>query len=194
MALLPPRDVKPERLFRLLLLRPRPVLPLAFRFPWASDVALSVRGLTALEDAGAGDVDPDLPEAVRRSEITRRLIALWLVADGRPALSEDDVAGLDETEVAALQRAILPAAAVVSPQYRTADADAWADVLRTGARHPSNRALASLVAFSAEVVAGFGGSAQVSAPDRYFGLPYADLADGQIMAYQAAKKLADENK
>jgi hypothetical protein len=191
-ALLPPTDVPPERLFRLLLGRPRPVLPIAFRFPWAPDVALAVRGLTALEDASAGDVDPDLPEAVRRSEVTRRLIASWLLADGRPALSPEDVGDIDEGEADALLGAILPAARIVSPQYRTADTEAWGEALKKGAKHPSNRALAGLVAFSAEVVAGFGVTAQISAPDRYFGIPYADLTDGQIMAYQAAKKLADE--
>jgi hypothetical protein len=191
-VILPPRDVAPERLFRLLLGRPRPVLPISFRFPWAPAVPLSVRGLTALEYASADDVDPGLPEAVRRSQVSRRLIAAWLLADGVPAFSPEDVGALDETEVEALWQAVAPAAGIVSPQFRTADTDAWTEALKKGAAHPSNRALASIIAFSAEVVAGFGVTAQISAPDRYFGLPYADLTDGQIMAYQAAKKLAEE--
>lgn len=190
--LLPPRDVQPARLFRLLLRRPRPVLPIAFRFAWAADMELAVRGLTALEDATAGDVDPDMPAEVRHSEVARRLISAWLLVDGAPALSAEDVAALTEAEAGALWRAVRAAAAIVSPQYRTADVDAWTTALEAGAKHPSNRAVASIVHFSTELVIGMGGGANVSAPDRYFGIPYADLTDGQIMAYQAAKKVNDK--
>jgi len=189
----PPPDVRPERLFRLLLGRPRPTLPIAFRFPWAPEVAFSVRGLTALEDAMAGDVPAEGPDELWHSEVVRRLLAFWVLADGAPAFQDADAVGaLEELEIAALWRATRPATAIISPQYRTANTDAWQDALDAGARHPSNRALAGLIHYSSELAIGFGATTRVSAPDRYFGLPYADLTDGQIIAYQAAKKIFDK--
>lgn len=157
------------------------------------EVAFAVRGLTALEDATAGDVDPDLPEEARRSEVARRLLAAWVIADGRPAFATpDEVGALTEPEFFALWASARAAANIVSPQYRTAHPDEWAATLEAGARHPSNRAIGGVIHYSTEVVVGLGGSAVIAAPDRYFGVPYADLTDGQIMAYQAAKKVFDK--
>lgn len=156
-------------------------------------MALSVRGLTALEDAAAGDVDPTLPEEVRRSEVARRLIASWLLAGGRPAFaSAEEVAELTEPEVFGLWRAARAASDIVSPQYRTAHRDAWHDALTAGAKHRTNIALTNTIGFSTDLVVGLGGAVCVSAPDRYFGVPYAELTDGQLMAYEAAKKVLDK--
>lgn len=193
MALLPPRDVPPERLFRLLLRRPRPVLPLAFRLPFAPTLALSVRGLTALEDAEVVDVDAALTEEVRRSEVTRGLMVACLLADGRPAFgSPDEVDALTEDENDALLAAIAPAFNTVSPLRRRIDLDAWQDRLRKGAQHPANINAAATVAAAVHTVVGWSGVVRESAPERYFGLPLADLTDGQLLAYSAAKAVFDK--
>jgi hypothetical protein len=183
-----PGDVTPARLFRLLLGRPRPVLPLAFRLPDAPDVALSVRGLTALEDASVGDVD-EAPEEVRRSEITRRLVAAYLLADGVPAFTADDVGTLEEHEFTRLAVAVFAAARIVSPQYRNVT-QATLDAIEAGAKDRGNRALTRLVGSGAPVVLPRR-LAYLADPARYFGLALADMTDGQLMAYHAAKKVTD---
>lgn len=187
----PPRDVPPERLFRLLLRRPRPVLPLAFRFPFAPDLALSVRGLTAYEDACIGDVDPDDP--TRKSVIGRRVIAAMLLADGAPAFAGPEaVGGLTEYEIAAVGSAVAEAAAVVSPMRRRVDRDAWDTALQRGAVHPSNIGLTVAVASASEALIAPRALIHVAAPERYFGAPIADITDGQLLAYYAAKAAMDK--
>lgn len=190
---LPPRDVPPERLFRLLLRRPRPVLPLAFRLPFAPEVALSVRGLTAAEDAEVADVDPALPPEVRRSERLRRVIAASLLADGRLAFaSAEDVGALTEYETTALANAVLQGVHVISPQYRIANTEAWTERLTAGAKHPANISAALAIHMSTTGVFTPRGIVREAAPDRYFGLPFADLTDGHLLAYAAAKAVFEK--
>ena len=189
--LAPPRDVPPERLFRLLLRRPRPVLPLVFRFAFAPHVALAVRGLTAYEDAEISDVPPDDPTG--RSLIARRLIAAVLLADGRPAFTDADaVGGLTEHEIAALGDAVVKAAHVVSPMRNKVDLAAWDDALQKGARHPQNIGVTMAIAAATEPLVAPQKLLRLSAPERYFGAPIADLTDGQLLAYYAAKAAMDK--
>lgn len=191
--LLPPRDVPAARLFRLLLGRPRPVLPLALRLPFAPDVALAVQGLTALEDAEVVDVDPDLPPEILRSTIARRLIAAALLADGRPAFaSAEDVGALTEPEVRALSNAVFRAAHVVSPVRRAVDTKAWHDRLVEGAKHRVNRSTAEAIFLSTQTIVWPRAVTHEPAPDRYFGMPLADLTDGQLMVYSAAVSVFDK--
>jgi hypothetical protein len=170
------------------------VLPLAFRFPFAPALALSVRGLTALEDAEVVDVDAAHGgEEIRRSEVTRGLMVVCLLANGRPAFgSPEEVDELTEDETDALLAAVAPAFNTVSPLRRRIDLDAWQEVLRRGAQHPLNISAAATVAAATRTVIGFSGVVRESAPERYFGLPLADLTDGQILAYSAAKAVFDK--
>ena len=189
----PPRDVAPERLFRLLLRRPRPLLPLALRLPFAPDVALSVQGLTALEDAEAVAVDPAPPAEIGTSTIARRMIAASLLADGVPAFaSAEDVGALTASEVAALTGAVFRALHVVSPLLRTADRDAWHDRLVMGAKHRANVSTAGAIFASTTTLVTPKQFLHLPAPDRYFGLPLADLTDGHLMAYHAARAVFDK--
>ncbi len=182
----------PERLFRLLLRHPRPVLPIAFRLPFAPHVALSVRGITALEDAEVVDVDPTMPEEVRRSEVARRLIAVALLADGALAFGgADDVGGLTDAEVAVLTHHVATAAHAISPVCRVAGPE-WMSALERGAAHPSNASACGAIWSSVEVVATPRTVITRPRPDRYFGMPLADMTDGQRMAYAAAKSLFDK--
>lgn len=169
------------------------MLPLAFRFPFAPALALSVRGLTALEDAEVVDVDAAHGEEIRRSEVTRGLMVACLVADDRPAFgSPEEVDALTEDETDALLAAVAPAFNTVSPLRRRIDLDAWQEVLKRGAQHPLNISAAATVAAATRTVIGFSGVVRESAPERYFGLPLADLTDGQILAYSAAKAVFDK--
>jgi hypothetical protein len=190
---LPPRDVAPERLFRLLLRRPRPLLPLTFRLPFAPAIALAVQGLTALEDAEVVDVDSDLPAEIRTSTIARRLIAATLLADGSPAFaSAEDVGALTASEVQALSGAVFRGLHVVSPMLRSINRDAWHDVLVKGAEHRANLSTAGAIFTSTTTLVTPTRFVHLPAPDRYFGLPLADLTDGQLLAYNAARAVFDK--
>jgi len=70
---------------------------------------------------------------------------------------------------------------VVSPTYNRSDSAAWGERLRAGASHDSNMAETLLLGQAFDWT---GGGEQ---PDRYFGAPLADLTDGQLMAYRAAR-------
>lgn len=189
----PPRDVLPERLFRLLLRRPRPILPIDLRLPVAPHVALSVRGLTALEDAEVADVDPALPQELVRSTLMRRLIAAHLLADGALAFaSAEEVGGLTEHELATLGRAVFTAATIISPTYRASSQEAWRAALEQGARHSSNHGLVCVIASASEPLVLPRKILEVGAPERYFSAALADLTDGQIMAFTAAKAVYDK--
>lgn len=190
---LPPNDVPAARLFRLLLGRPRPVIPLDFRFPFAPDLALAVRGLTALEDAEVVDVDRTLPAESIQNTIQRRVVTATLLANGRPAFAAaDDVDALTEAEFAVLSSHVFRAAHTISPMRRSVNIQAWRDRLVEGAKHRSNISAASTVFMSTQTLVGPRSFIHEHAPDRYFGLPLADLTDGQLMAYAAAVAVFDK--
>ncbi len=185
----PPRDVPPERLFRVLLGRPRPVWPISLRFDYAPELALSVRALTATEDEGARDLDLELPEDVRRAQWVTRTVAASLLVDGAPAFSSpEEVEGFSDAEIVAMASSVLDALAVVSPSYSRSDTVAWASYLQRGATHPTNTSLFMAIGAGA-FEQGIRGSWFRFAWTDFFGMPAIDLTDGQRMAYEAARKV-----
>ena len=80
----------------------------------------------------------------------------------------------------------------ISPLRRSCNLDAWHDVLLKGAQHPANLSTAGSIYLSTDTLVAPRSLVHLSAPDRYFGLPLADLTDGQLMAYEAAKAVFDK--
>ena len=188
----PPSGIAPARLYRLLTARPRPTWPLAFRFGFAPDTRLWVRALRGAEeeaavDAAEGIQDPHQRLARIRSELVA--ITVW-TPDGPAFGSADDVGGLLQHEADQLGQQVLAGLATVSPTYGRSAWRAWAKALEQGAEHPSNIADAMLRGQCADQ--GAGGS--TPRPDLYFGAPLADLTDGQIMAYRAAREVVAKSR
>jgi hypothetical protein len=188
----PPKGVPAPRLFRELVRRPRPVWPLSLRIPCAPHVRLSARALTAWEDEEARDVEPDLPAEVRLNAIVQRLLVASLLADDRPAFASlDDLGSFDEFEVRAMGAALFDAFAVVMPSYRRIDETMWSKRLEEGAKHPSN--VSTVLAIGASSIeAGKSGPLFMPHWDKFFGLPFAEITDGQRMAYAAARKVYEQ--
>ena len=185
----PPKDIAPARLFRLLLQRPRPVLPLSLRLNIAPEAALSVRALTALEDEATRDIDDSIPAEVRRSTWVMRTIAAALLADGEAAFSSAAQVGqFSEPEIIAMGGAVLDALAIIGPTYRYSDAPQWANVLARGAAHNSNVSITSGIG-QAALDRWQRGSWLRYDYSGFFGLPLIELTDGQRMAYDAARKV-----
>lgn len=186
----PPKHVPPERLFRLLLGRPRPVLPLELRLDFAPKVALAARALTPWEDESARDVPPDLPTAARASQILQRLVVGALLADGEPALrSTADLGGFSERELGVMGAAVMGALDVVSPALRRIDRTLWNAYLEAGAKHGSNGSIVNAIGASSIEVGARGNLRFMPRWQDYFGVPFAEVTDGQRMAYDAASKV-----
>ena len=184
----PPPGVLPERLFRLLIGRPRPVLPIAYRFPGIS-VPLSVRGLRGAELHEATDAAGDLDvEAIRSDATAAGIIAASLLAQGEPVFaSAGDVLDLDESTFYGVRNAVLDALGIVSPIYSVSPHGLWLERLAKGAQHSSNHATASAMVSAHDVLLG-AKAFFIERPHQFFGMPLADLTDGQLMAFRAARK------
>ena len=111
--------------------------------------------------------------------------ALWTSA-GPAFATVEQLGALPGDEAAALAQDLFRALSICSPTFTWSDWQAWEAALRRGAEHPSNLSEA-LAAGACCDQGAFGGSAP--RPDRYYGLPVADLTDGQTMAYRAARAL-----
>lgn len=176
----PPPDVSPPRLFRLLVARPRPEQPIAFRFAGVEHAPLVVRAPLACEVNAALDVAPSDAAAAA-------LVAVSLYADGARLFgSAADVLDLPDVELPALTRDVLSALARIAPMYGRCNEPAWHEALVRGSQHPSNRTAWRALAGSVDIVLGAKRPIYVERPDRYFGVPLADLTDGQWMAFRAA--------
>lgn len=186
----PPKHIAPERLFRLLLGRPRPVLPLDLRLDCAPRVALSVRALTPWEDESARDVPPDLPIAARASQVLQRLVVGALLADDEPAFRRTaDLGTFSERELGVMGAAVVGALDVVSPALRRIDRTLWNAYLEAGAKHGSNGSIVNAIGASAIEVGARGNLRFMPRWHDYFGGAFADVTDGQRMAYDAASKV-----
>lgn len=194
---LPPPDVAPEVLFRLLLKTPRPELPVAIPLRGAGG-AFSVRAITGLELFSARDDSKAAPGPLRRSRLAQQLISLCLYQGGSPVFgSPDQVGRLDEDDYTALSNAVLPAVSTISPAYGLSDSGAWESRLFAGANHPTNLRRAEMLGGCCErrTVIGVCGkqttctTVTTDRPDRFFGLPFAQLTDGHVLCYRAARRL-----
>jgi hypothetical protein len=187
----PPVDIAPERLFRLLLQRPRPRWPLSFRAAAAPHIALHAVALRGAELQGLIDEATHLkaPEA-RTAHLGLEVMArtLW-TAEGPAFRSADEAGAFLEGDAALLRGELAAALAIIGPTFARSDTRAWARILRKGAEHRSNIDEA-LLAASAVDLGVFGGFVQ--RPDRYFGVALAEITDGQLMAYRAARALLSD--
>lgn len=171
------KEWPPERLFRLLTKRPRPTLPLP-SLSFAPQIQLAVRAYSSAEEGSWADQGPRHALAA--------IVQATVLWRGVTALTEAQVSRMLPRDFAELTHAVAEAHAVASPTYTRCDTDAWFDVLLAGARHHTNYSTAILLGQSYDWT---GGGEQ---PDRYFGVPLADLTDGQVMAYRAALRVCNE--
>jgi hypothetical protein len=117
---------------------------------------------------------------------------LWTTA-GKAFRSASEIAGcLDDRTVLDLTMATMAALDVCSPSYTRSDWKAWELALVNGASDRSNITHAMHMTMCADVTIGFGGSCTIGRPDRYFGLPVAELTDGHLMAFEAARTAAEK--
>lgn len=172
MALKPPADVPPGRLFRSLLQLPRPTERIGYRFDALPQKALRVQALHPLEWFEARD-SPDFQAA---------LVAAALVgSDGQQIVTYADLLLLTDQEFSALRDAVLPVLWRIAPTYSLCDSDEWGAVLQRGAEQH----ISTVVAMSQcrEQL----GQQIVEAPEKYFGVPRGALLDGHWMAFRAAR-------
>jgi hypothetical protein len=172
MALKPPANVPPGRLFRSLLQLPRPVERIAYRFDALPTKALRVQALHSVEWADARD-STDFQAAIMASALVG--------SDGQQIASSSDLLLLTEQEFSSLREAVLPVLWRISPTYTLSDADEWGAVLQRGAEQHGSTVVA--MAHCREQI----GQHIVEAPEKYFGVPRGALLDGHWMAFRAAR-------
>jgi hypothetical protein len=174
--------VPPGKLFRLLLRRPRPVLRIDYRLDVASHVTLYAQALTAPERAIVQDAEPAECDS----------LYLWLslvdVAGAPVFAHREQTHHLQDHEVEALIDAVVKAHRVIAPSQNTCDYKAWQEALVAGAKDPYSFAMVQQIRHAATRDAQFKKPFQPR-PDLYFGLPLADITDGQRMAFLAAFEL-----
>ena len=106
-------------------------------------------------------------------------------ARARPLLTYDQTGLMNDTDLARLAIAVAQGLNVISPVMWRSNIDAWRKRLKEGASHFTNVADMIAMAESGEAMADLG--TRQWRPDRYYGVPIADLTDGQVMAYDAAQ-------
>lgn len=195
---LPPPDIKPPRLFRLLLRLPRPRWPIDFPLPGYSGGGLFVRGLNVLDDGAAVDSrDPEAPVESVSTAITAEYMAAS-IEDGDGELLFDSPAHAKRMSAAlfdAFAESMWAGLAVISPSQVLSNRAAWGKALEAGASAPFNIMAAHAMADCADYLV-TRSVHPIRHPERYFGIPPARLTDGQILAYWAgvdvAKRLRNE--
>ncbi|MGK3981310.1 hypothetical protein WMF38_57465 [Sorangium sp. So ce118] len=191
MNVVPPAGVSPARLFRILLQRPRAVAPLARRITGAEHVALRVRAISSLDEAAIADAAENAgPNAGSRA--AAELLVRALLTDHGPAFaSSADVGALMDFEAMSLAREVRSVLDVISPTYARSDVGAWAATLKKGAYAGVNWAETLAIGGCVDYAFGFGVGRFTERPDRYFGMPLAEMTDGQWMAYRAALDIVE---
>lgn len=188
----PPVNVAPARLFRLLLRRPRPEISIAYRIRGVEHIPLRVRALSGVEEAIVGDAGDGWGDAAG-SVVAGQLVAMALLTPGGPAFaSAEDVGALDMSEAMRLAVAVRAALDIISPSYSRHDVAAWDAALKTGAKDARNMAAAVALGGCVDYALGFSTGRVTERPDRYFGMPLAEMTDGQWMAYRAARAVVQE--
>lgn len=170
-GILPPKDISPARLFRILSSK-QPRILLAYRFSFLPDTPLHCRALTPGEWISALD-GPDYESAVTSLALADE--------EGRPMLSFQRAQSMPTRDLAELVDAIETGLWRCSPRYATIDHDAWERALRTGAE--SNAAISLPLGGCYEIH----NNRFVDRPDRFFGCPVSELNDGHWMAYFASR-------
>jgi hypothetical protein len=187
----PLAGVSSARLFRLLLQRPRATAPIDYRIRGAEDVPLRVRALSSIDEAEIGDSDGPSDQRMARAatEIIHRSL---LTPQGLAFASPDEVGALMSTEAAELARACRLALDTISPTYTRHDVEALNRKLIEGGKADGNWPTALALGGCVDVSYGYGIARTSERPDRYFGVPLAELTDGQWMVFRASRKILEE--
>ncbi len=176
----------PAHLYRVLT-SGQPRWPLTYQPPGLERFKLEARGLSSCEAGHVFDELDRLEKGVRATAQMLDLVALTLLADGRPAFtSSEQVGGLPTHIVEALGRAVYEALSVCAPLYRSTNDVAWERVLREGAR--ANWRIALALGGSIDE----GATRWIDRPDRFWGRPLIEITDGQWMAYRASRWFVDQ--
>jgi hypothetical protein len=182
----PPAGVAPARLFRILLQRPRAVAPLTRRITGAEGIALRVRAVSGLDEAAVADAAEGAgPTGASRAAAELISRALF-TSDGPAFATAADVGVLMDFEAVALARDVRAVLDVISPTYARCDVGAWASILKKGAHAAMNWAETLALGGCVDIAYGFSTGRLIERPDRYFGVPLAEMTDGQWMVYRAA--------
>lgn len=177
----PPSNISPGKLFRGLLRTPRPVKKLDVRLDVAPDVVLFAQALTPIEIATVRDADP--------SEREGYFLALSVVDDfgARVFATPGQTSHLLDHESDALLSAVRDAHHAIAPTYDFSDITRWDAVLQEGAKDFASFSLTIAIGAACEITP-FKNPYRPR-PDLYFGLPNAELTDGQHLAFLVAFRL-----
>jgi hypothetical protein len=178
----PPRDVAPEKLFRLML-ELRPSAPVKFKFRDLSQYDLVATALpaVAVAEAHGADVDATVAGLMARSLST---------ADGLLVFSDpDDVSDMTHEEYGALSRAFVESFSGICPSGWLLDRASWMDALTTGAKHHSNGSAVMLLGSAYEAVNVGKHIRLVGRPERYWGVAPRELTEGNLMCHAVARRL-----
>lgn len=177
----PPKDIKPDVLFRLLIRRPRPFMKIDHKIYMLEKFELWAHALTS-EEIHRADDDGGVHEVAARS----------IHCDGELAFgSGEEIGSLESNECRFLMEAFGKSFQTICPALIATDAEPWKAALYEGAKSPSNFSVVIAMSECCDVAVG---STLVRTPrsDRYYGVPLCDLTDGQRMAFSAANKLINE--
>jgi hypothetical protein len=187
----PPDHIPAAALFRLMLETPGPTLPLQLRLPGFGP--LHVRAISSRRIAQAVDYGRTLPKGLEESGASAAVIAASLYHEGgRVFASADDVLDLNAGTFDAIWREASDVLETIAPTYGRCDANAWHVKLCVGAKDPSNVAACRGLGGAYEFVAVGKHARFIDRPDRFFGLPGAELLDGHWMAFGAARAIVEE--
>lgn len=170
--------------------------PIRYRIRGAESYALRVVALSGIEAANAlaGCEDIDAPESRGSLMLCELMVASLYTGNERAFQSASEVMSLLSTEVTVLGNEVHDALSKCSPVYQLTDGRAWRNALEEGAAHIRNVSAAARVASCVDVVGGFQKPYRGPRPDRWFGKPIAELTDGQLMAYDAARAVFEKDK
>lgn len=139
-------------------------------------------------------MDVDAPEGFPRAAVADRSLAgivaasLW-EGDRLAFATPEDIGRMPQREWTALLSASLTALCGVMPSRALCSEGQWKEwalALGKGAQHASNATETMRIATCCDVVVGFAAVSRRRRPDRYFGMPIADLTEGQQLAFDAA--------
>lgn len=179
----PPTDIAPEVLFRQLLVIPRPIKEINFRFNQLPGKKIFVEALSSAE----------LDSLIKTSTNFQLelMVKCLKLSNGNSVFScADNIEKiLLLQEFNKLQREINQALLEISPTFLNSDYSAWTEKLMIGAQHPSNffdsHSLGSAISYS-----NLGNNIlQQDHPEIYFGVARNKLIDAHWFVFNAAKKI-----
>lgn len=197
MALLaPPSGVRPERLWRILSRTPRPWLPIDLNIIGAPEGCRVVAG-TQDQEAEVLSLSMGDSSHSQTYRLERTALALHDEQGRRFFRSGEHLAKtLDRVSSDILTGRVLEALYVCAPNQILIDRPAWISVLQKGAKEALNHYRALSMA-RCEDPPGMTirpkdgkqvGFAARPRPDLFYGLPPEQLTDGQMLAFDAARK------